>query len=148
LESVATHVGWTCGVANNPPAKDTGITQTCAATTDCKNDNCSFGNFPGKRCTPPCCKSSDCTAMGFTNNVCAYGFASPDQVKWCFEPPSPGTGANGASCTQPTDCASRYCDAALRKCAAVCCVDSDCAADEACRPAPVNTPFLRCVKKG
>ncbi len=146
IETIATHVIWACAAPNPSPAKDTGISQTCAATTDCKNDNCVFGTFPNKRCTPTCCKSADCAAMGFTNNVCAYGNNGNDQIKWCFEP-SAGTTPNGADCQVATDCASRFCDSALRKCAAVCCTDSDCGVGEVCRPSPVNTPYLRCVPK-
>ncbi|MBX3207989.1 MAG: hypothetical protein KF764_23280 [Labilithrix sp.] len=140
--TVATHIVWACGTAN---AGGKELDASCVQNSECRNDNCVFGTFPAKRCTPPCCSSSDCTALGFTNNVCAYGSNGNDRIKWCFEPNSAGA-AIGATCSSDTDCLSRYCDSELRKCLNVCCTDSDCANDETCRPSPVGTPYLRCVK--
>jgi hypothetical protein len=141
--TVDTHVVWSCGAPNSGSgAKD--LDASCTATTDCKNDNCV--GFPQKRCTPPCCRTSDCTALGFTNFVCAYGQNGNDRIKWCFEPTGGADAPLGATCTADFDCTSRYCDGELRKCLNVCCTDDDCAKDESCRPSPVGTPLLRCVK--
>lgn len=143
--TIANHVVWACGTANGSGAKD--LNASCVQTSECKNDNCVYGVFPAKRCTPPCCSSKDCTALGFTNNVCAYGQNGSDRIKWCFEPnPNRSAQPVGASCNGDTDCQSRYCDGELRKCANVCCTDDDCESDESCRPSPTGTPYLRCVK--
>src|SRR5262249_22705411 len=56
--NVATHIGWVCAPIAPSATKDLG--ETCSATIDCKNDNCVFGTFPNKRCTPSCCSSADC----------------------------------------------------------------------------------------
>lgn len=147
--TVATHVVWSCGAPNSGSAvKDLG--ETCSATSECKNDNCVGFPEPAKKCTPPCCTSKDCAALGFADHVCAYGESGNDRIKWCFAVPSGDGGATsaalGAACNANFDCASRYCDAELRKCLNVCCTDEDCGDDEACRPSPVGTPLLRCVK--
>jgi hypothetical protein len=141
IESINQHVIWACG-APNTPANDFGIDRLCVGSTDCKNDNCV--GFPKRRCTPPCCKSADCTTLGFPGFACAYGAFGSDQRKWCFDPNDAGAPL-GASCNLATDCLSRYCDPALQKCAAACCADDDCPEGETCRPSPVGTPFLRCV---
>jgi hypothetical protein len=100
------------------------------------------------KCAPPCCKTSDCSALGLTDSVCAYGHAGNDQLKWCVAPlADAGSGAPlGAKCTDDFDCASRYCDAELRTCMNVCCTDDDCTGGARCVPSPVGTPLLRCVK--
>jgi hypothetical protein len=143
VAALAAHTVWACAAPNGGAAKD--LNASCNATTECKNDNCVFGVFPNKRCTPPCCRASDCTSQGFTNNVCAYGANGNDYIKWCFEPNTGGK-ALGAACNANTDCLSRYCDGELAKCANVCCTTEDCASGESCRPSPVGTPYLRCVK--
>lgn len=139
--NVANHVIWSCGTTTTGATKD--LNQTCNENSDCKNDNCT--GFPAKRCTPPCCRSSECTALGFTNNVCTYGVAGNDSPKWCVE--QSGTGAAvGTNCNDKLQCASQYCDAEFHKCMNVCCTDDDCASNEHCRPSPVGNAFLRCVK--
>ena len=143
VSTVEAHTSWVCGAPNGGSAKDLGM--TCTGNLDCKNDNCVQPFSASRRCTPTCCSTSDCTALGFANNVCAYGSAGNDQLKWCFEPNASGK-ALGATCTASTDCASRYCDSELGRCANVCCTTADCASNESCRPSPVGTPFLRCVK--
>jgi len=143
ISTVDAHTIWTCGAPNGGAAKELGA--TCVENSDCKNDNCVQPFSSSRRCTPPCCRSKDCTDLGFTDNVCAYGSEGNDQLKWCFEPNANGK-ALGATCTANADCASRYCDSELGRCANVCCTNADCASGETCRPSPVGTPFLRCVK--
>lgn len=145
--AVNAHAAWVCG-APNGGAGGRDLGETCGASASgavCANDNCVLPFSSGYRCTPPCCSAKDCVDLGFANNVCAYGSAGNDQLKWCFEPNASGK-ALGASCTANTDCASRYCDSELSRCANVCCTNADCGTDETCRPSPVGTPFLRCVK--
>ncbi len=143
VSTVNAHASWVCGEPNPAPAKDLKV--QCSATSDCKNDNCVQPFSASPRCTPPCCSTKDCNALGFTNNVCAYGLAGNDQLKWCYEPNNNGK-AVGATCTDNSECGSRYCDSELGRCANVCCTTADCANGETCRPSPVGTPFLRCVK--
>jgi hypothetical protein len=143
VATVNAHVSWACGVANGGSAKE--LAATCTDNASCKNDNCVQPFSSAKRCTPPCCSSADCSALGFSGNVCAYGSAGNDQLKWCYEPNAAGK-AVGATCSDKAECASRYCDAELGRCANVCCTSDDCATGETCRPSPVGTPFLRCVK--
>ncbi len=143
--TVDAHTAWICAAPNGGSAKD--LTLQCSGNADCKNDNCVQPFSANTRCTPTCCSAADCTALGFTNNVCAYGGAGNDQLKWCYEPNvSRGARDLGATCTDNGQCKSRYCDSELGRCATVCCTSADCASDETCRPSPVGTPFLRCVK--
>jgi hypothetical protein len=129
-------------VPNGGAAGD--LNATCKATTDCKNDNCT--GYPTMECSPPCCKSADCTALGLTGFVCTYGETGSGRLKWCVEQPA-GKAALGADCHDNFDCATQYCDVEQHKCMNVCCSDADCAKDEACRPNPVLQPLLRCVKR-
>ena len=144
--TVDAHDAWICGA---PSAGATGeLDAACGASqpaTACKNDNCVQPFSAGYRCTPTCCSAKDCTDLGFANNVCAYGDTGNAQLKWCFERNASGKALN-TTCTANSDCASRYCDRELGRCANVCCTSADCAQDESCRPSPVGTPFLRCVK--
>ncbi len=143
ISNVSTHVGWACTAPNGGTAKD--LAATCADNSECKNDNCVQPFSASKRCTPSCCSAKACADLGFTNNVCAYGQAGTDYLKWCFEPNTGGKAA-GAGCSAPAECASRYCDAELGRCANVCCTNNDCTGGEICRPTLSGTPFLRCVK--
>lgn len=144
VSTVNGHVGWACGAPNPGTTLDLNGDCSGANASKCKNDNC-VQPFSTPRCTPTCCSASDCTALGFANNVCAYGTAGTDQLKWCFEPNGSGK-ALGSTCTANADCASRYCDAELGRCANVCCTTTDCGSGESCRPSPGGTPLLRCVK--
>lgn len=144
IATVNAHVTWACGVPNGGAALD--LNGTCLGdNARCKNDNCVQPFSATHRCTPPCCSASDCSALGFAGNVCAYGQAGTDQLKWCYEANAGGKAA-GSSCSASADCASRYCDAELKQCANTCCADADCAGSEVCRPTLSGTPFLRCVK--
>lgn len=143
ISTVDGHASWACGAPNAEPAK--ALTMACSGNVDCANDNCVQPFSAGRRCTPTCCGASDCAALGFINNVCAYGSAGNDHLKWCFEPNASGAPL-GATCAADTDCASRYCDSELGRCADVCCTTADCASGESCKPSPVGTPYLRCVK--
>lgn len=138
------HIAWACAAPNGGAAKD--LAAPCVDNVECKNDNCVTGTFPQKRCTPPCCSASDCAALGFANNVCAYGAGGNDQLKWCFVPNVGGVPL-GAACNANNDCQSRYCDSELGTCASACCTTADCPTGQECRPSAVNTPFLRCVKR-
>lgn len=145
IATVATHVAWMCAPPNASASLDIG--DPCTANADCLNDNCVQPFSAGKRCTPTCCSANDCAALGLADNVCAYGQAGNDHLKWCFEPNASGK-AVGSACSANADCASRYCDAELGKCANVCCTSADCNTGESCLPTPGGTPFLRCVRGG
>jgi hypothetical protein len=136
-----TRVGWGCGQAIG--TKDAGA--ACAATNECKNDNC-IGIASDRLCRPSCCTSASCTGEGFSGGLCAYtGFGS-DYWKSCLTASvSAGPKAIGAACAADSECASRYCDGELNRCANVCCTDSDCTGGQRCAPSAVGTPFLRCV---
>jgi hypothetical protein len=142
ISTVNAHAGWACGVPAGGATKE--VNESCSQNSDCKNDNC-VQPFAALRCTPPCCRATDCTSLGLANNVCAYGQAGNDYIKWCFGPNAAGQ-ALGATCNSNNECASRYCDSELGRCANVCCTNSDCASGESCKPSPGSTPFLRCVK--
>jgi hypothetical protein len=147
VASVAKHDVWVC-VETVVGARNLGT--TCAAQTECKNDNCvqSAGSANPAVCTPSCCSSASCDAQGFTGYHCAYGTSGTDQLKWCVKTASGGgLFPLGTSCQQSLECQSTYCDPELKKCLSPCCKDSDCAASEACRPSALSTPFLRCVPK-
>jgi hypothetical protein len=144
VADVNSRKAWACG----PPAGTLDVPQQCQSVERCKNDNCVRRAFSSTfNCTPSCCSAADCAAQGLANNVCAYGQSeNKDWLKWCFEPNKDG-GAAGTKCNgNNAECASRYCDRELGRCANVCCKDQDCAEDEHCQPSPGSTPFLRCVK--
>lgn len=139
------HYVWACA-APNSGGKDVspGDAGVCSAQSDCKNDNC-VGIPPTRVCTPSCCTAASCTQQGFAGYTCAYGSTTGnDQLKMCFRPGSAG-GAVGSNCGFDSDCQSRYCDPELRKCAQLCCTDSDCASRAKCKPSKTGTPWLRCV---
>jgi len=142
--AVITHTAWAC-TAPMDGGLENGDT-TCLANGECRNNNCATVPSPSRRCNPSCCSASDCA--GF-NNTCVYARVNVggDYIKWCGS--APGASDNGVACTDTTgaDCKSRYCDVALDQCAKPCCTDADCATNEACRPSPEQTPFLRCVPR-
>lgn len=138
---VANHVAWICA-SSSDGGKALG--EACGSTVECENENCVQPFSSGYRCTPPCCSTLDCARFGFENNVCAYGQAGTDYLKWCFEANTGGKEL-GAECQSNADCASRYCDNERGRCANVCCTSDDCANDETCQPSLAGTPYLRCV---
>lgn len=134
-----TRIGWGCGQTIG--TRDAGA--VCAQTTDCKNDNC-IGVSSDRLCRPSCCGTASCGGEGFPGGVCAYTLFGGDYWKSCLT--TPGPKAVGQTCGTDTECASRYCDGELNRCADVCCTDSDCGGGRRCAPSAVGTPFLRCVQ--
>lgn len=143
--SVSQQFIWACGTANGGAAKD--LNQACNDNPECKNASC-VGGSGARKCTPPCCKTSDCSALGFTNHVCAYGLDDNgiERLKWCVESPPGAVGKIGDACSTRFDCASQYCDGQTHKCMNICCTDDDCASNETCQPSPIAPPLLRCIK--
>lgn len=152
VSGTGAHENWVCAV---PEANaNTAMGSSCSgAGLKCINDDCS--GFP-VRCRPPCCSSAECAAADVPGNTkkfafCSYGqFPSTSaQTRWCFDVVDGGTGkAIGEDCNGNGDCAERFCDQDTRRCAKVCCRDSDCSDGEACVPSLTATPFLHCVKAG
>lgn len=137
------HDIWIC--APPPPSADAGAGDRCVDQPNCYNENC-IGSGAGRVCRPSCCTKSDCNSqLGSTTAHCAYSTSNTDQLKFCFLTTNNSAAPNGSTCGQPTECQSDYCDDGTGKCLSICCVDSDCAATEACRPSPKG--FLRCVPK-
>lgn len=144
------HASWACGAPEVMPNGSASgeVKATCTENYQCKNANCAFDVYPTKHCTPSCCSSADCAALG-TNYACGYGKQDTELLKWCFAPVS-GAVALGAACTVDAQCVSHYCDPELAKCMNVCCTDRDCTAGDAgtrasCLPSPVGAPTLRCI---
>lgn len=140
-----------------PPARETWVCAPAEADAEllnasgcsggvgrCKNDNCS--GIPAV-CRPTCCSNADCVYPGKSLAYCAYGSFPTTQTKakWCFN--DAGGAPVGTTCNGDGECAQRFCDPDYKKCATVCCIDKDCAPDEACQPVASGQPFLRCVKK-
>lgn len=136
---------WACAPPVTP--SDAGVGDGCNLVGGpvCSNNAC-FGSGASAACRPPCCGTDSCTAAGYPNGRCRYGTSiTGDSVKICF---ASGAGAaNGAACTNDGECSSGYCDLELKKCAATCCVDADCANGGVCRPAAAGPPRLRCVER-
>lgn len=137
------HDIWVCAPQEADAGKNPG--EPCQATSDCRNDNC-VGVGVTRTCRPPCCSKATCTAQGFPNGHCAYGPSGSDQLKFCFFSTDPNDTPIGGTCTADGDCQTDYCDPETKRCAEICCQDSDCPAGLSCRPSATNTPFLRCVK--
>jgi hypothetical protein len=145
------HDSWVC--APPPPGADAGDGQKCVSQSDCKNDNCigsgllppDAGTPEPRACRPSCCNKQDCVTQLGAGSHCAYSTSGTDQIKFCFFTTKTSGLTKNQPCGTNTECQSDYCDAELQKCLEVCCADSDCAANEVCRPSGVSTPFLRCV---
>jgi hypothetical protein len=138
------HDVWVCAAAEPGATKVPG--DACTDNTECATDNC-IGVGAGKICRPPCSGNASCkTVAGFAAGHCLYGSSGSDFFKFCFKN-TIGADPVGTACTDDGTCQSDYCDGELKKCANVCAKDSDCAANEACRPSATNTPYLRCVPK-
>jgi hypothetical protein len=130
-----THRAWVCGIENDGGELSG---STCNNSLGCKNGLCF------DVCTPSCCRASDCTNGGVNQGACAYATGT-DKLHVCYQPSSTATAANGEPCESYTNCKSYFCDY-TKKCAAACCVDTDCDPGEKCLPSPDQTPYLRCVK--
>ncbi len=133
------HDVWACAVA--PGTKDAGV--TCVDNNECRSNACVPTG--GGSCRSSCCGKSSCATAGFPGSRCIYGPSSNDVYKLCFG--GSGSTAVGAACQFDNECTTGYCDAELKQCADSCCVDADCPANQVCRPAGVQTPYLRCVAK-
>ena len=117
----------------------------CFMNGQCLNDNCV--GLP-RRCKPTCSNTASClTIAGFSGGHCLYGSSGSDYFKFCEMTTNLTDSVAGTACGDNSECQSDYCDGDLKKCANVCARDSDCTANEACRPAAANTPYLRCVAK-
>ncbi len=143
------HDEWVC----IPPVGTRNNGTQCTDNNLCKVNNCVHHNHPTTCpncpvCTPSCCSSADCaswaTIAAPSGGTCAYGSSGTDNLKWCY-PVDTNRAPLGTTCASAFDCQSSYCDPELRKCAAVCCKDSDCGIGQVCKPSATGTPFLRCV---
>lgn len=139
------HDVWVCAVPEPGATKLPG--EACSASTDCITDNC-VGFGMSQVCRPPCSGTASCkTVSGFASGHCLYGSSGSDFFKFCFVGTITSRSPAGDPCTDDSTCQSDYCDGELKKCLNVCAKDSDCAANESCRPSAANTPYLRCVPK-
>ena len=127
------HIVIACA-APNDGGKEVG--GDCTSATECKRDICPLTLA---RCTPTCCKISDCAS----GDACLYISTNNDRFKACGSPRAGGADA-GAACAGDADCYSRLCDVSRGRCVNLCCTSSDCASGEECRPSPESPPLLRC----
>lgn len=137
------HDVFVCGTPEPGATKVPGA--PCGANSECLNDNCV--GFP-RACQPSCASAATCkTVSGFSDGHCLYGFSTGDNYRFCKPTTNTSLLAKGAACGDNLDCQSDYCDKETGKCLNVCGKDSDCAANESCRPSASSTPYLRCVPK-
>lgn len=106
---------------------NTQVGGTCVQNSDCRSGICDRYRA---RCAEHCCAELDCPAA---QNCLAYDLDANTIVKVCTPQIGNGTGAIGAICNAPTDCATDICvpidpnDAgSIRRCSTACCSDSDC----------------------
>jgi hypothetical protein len=107
---------------------------TCNVPSDCKSELCD-SNFNGN-CRNACRNTADC---GSASVSCAYIVVTGNNgiVAACF--PQAGNAAEGATCTQDSDCQSQFCDPTAKQCTDVCFANSDCTkAGWRCRPEVVT----------
>jgi hypothetical protein len=130
---------WNCALPPGP--LDAG--QSCTDQAQCSSNAClpSVG-----ACRTSCCGKASCEAAGFAGSACIYGLsvATNDRFKFCG---NFGGAAAGQPCQTDPQCKSQVCDTELRTCIEPCCLDSDCLANQACRPAATGNPFLRCIAR-
>jgi len=141
------HFVWACAMPESGATLDAGPSPNpnCSSNSQCKTDAC-IGSTVSRYCRPPCCSKTSCEQQGFSPSHCVYGTTGTDFFKFCQFAAASGS-PNATTCDNDSQCASDFCDPELKKCAEICCIDSDCAANQACRPSAVNTPFLRCVAR-
>jgi hypothetical protein len=152
-------------------AGGTGVQEDdCADNGDCKSGYCGATYEPTvvegvpeqtTACRERCCNSTQCggTDAGYychdESSLAAMGGTSDskDYVSVCvlkYE-----TKAfellrnNGTSCAADNLCKSGVCDSnnltgGVAVCVDTCCIDSDCANGQVCRPRTLDPPFLRC----
>jgi hypothetical protein len=102
----------------------------CLADTDCMSGICD--RYQGA-CGVQCCTDLDCAPA---ESCVVYDLDPTTPVKLCApRSTGAGSGALGASCTQPSDCESEVCAptdpanaSSPRKCSTTCCTHADCAA--------------------
>lgn len=134
------HDGWVCEDPVPGATRDVG--DVCGSGADagvCRNDNCL--PVASGSCRAPCCGKTSCGG-----GRCIVGTSNSDFFKFCVGPGS-GTVPVGQPCQTENECTTGFCDFELKKCADLCCEDSDCPKGQVCRPAAQSTPFLRCVTK-
>jgi len=140
------HDIWVCAPPDPSATKQPG--NACVDSLECQSENC-IGISSGRVCRPSCSNTASCKSVsGFSAGHCRYGTSGSDFLKFCaVNGATSGSDPAGTACADLSTCQSDYCDAELKKCANVCGRDADCAANEACRPSGVGTPYLRCVPK-
>jgi hypothetical protein len=137
-----------CGLDNN----GAGVTgATCSAASQCKSGQC-----VGGKCAEPCGLESHCpsgyhciapmTAGTFVTTgtwtgigIGIDGQPSVETVPVCV---ADGAGTHdrqgGAACTSNGQCASEFCDAALKVCVDMCTTDASCGVNLTCEPVYVK----------
>lgn len=132
------HDTWVCAPQSPQATKELG--DKCNnEPNECTNNNCIGGGVG--YCRPSCCRAADCSTIS-PQARCSYTLGPGDTLKYCTPGPK-GNGANESACTSDGDCDSLFCDQESKKCAEVCCQDSDCPTSRVCRPS--SQGLLRCV---
>ncbi len=119
LAAVSGHDVFACGV---PPGS--GVDgDFCSGHASCTSSVCYLST-----CRAPCCGAKTCQDLGHPSGRCSVFPAGTgnDSVNICLFTSSGSP--NGATCGLDTDCKTEFCDPDTKKCADVCCADSDCAA--------------------
>ncbi len=148
--AVATVGGKYTGFVCTEPRGNFNVGTLCAVSTSCKTNLC----YEGTTCRQRCCASSQCGA----GNSCIWTFSAdtPGTVlDFCFATQSRKPA--GQTCVDFNDCASTQCEpetngqpdgsAGKKVCRDLCCIDSDCPANERCLAAPDQPRVLRCVPR-
>lgn len=137
LQDFSGHFAYACGT----PSGTTNDGEECFDSSDCKSGFC-YAPSGTKICRPTCCNDTACPA-----GRCIFDSfsASGDAIRFCFYNSSgalPGT-----ACDTDGECRSAFCDPDSKKCAELCCVDTDCKPGFACRPSSVGRRNTHCVPK-
>ena len=101
----------------------------------------------------PCRTSADCDydidffvgAVAGDRACRYYGVASGERLQVCMDVGTAGAGANGASCSAPSDCRDAFCLGS--RCSGICCSDANCAATEVCAPVNRGGWEMRCIPR-
>lgn len=105
-------------------------------------DQCASSACVNSLCAQTCCAAKDCEKL--PQKGCGHFIYDGDRIPICTPA---GDKPPGATCNMAGQCASGHCDPVTLKCAVVCCIDSDCAPNEVCRPGPGEPYSLRCIPK-
>jgi hypothetical protein len=146
--------GFYCGPE---PQSGNGTYASCGSDGDCESGLCL--EIPTvfvsadirKRCTQPCCASTECQAVGDSASVtlvCTEVERDGGSVRAC----APATVSNGGAevgtvCTRDDECRSARCAkmGTAARCSDACCTDDNCGDSAfACRPSPHG---LTCLLK-